>query len=217
MSKLRILIADDHDMIRRGLRSTLTERPGWEVCAEAADGAAAVAKARETQPDVAILDISMPKLNGLEAARRLHTALPATGVLILTMHDSDELVRAVLASGARGYLLKADAGNLVVQAVEALHQGRHFFTVKVAEQVLAGFLNPSAHEPADTAHARLSPREREVVQLVAEGRSTKEVAAQLGLSAKTVESHRANLMLKLHLRSVADVVRYAVRNRIIEP
>lgn len=221
----RILLADDHDVVRRGLRA-LVEAAGHTVVAEAATGREAVALSARTAPHVAVLDISMPEMNGLEAARQIAAAQPNTEVLVVTAHDSEEVVRDVLAAGARGYMLKSDAGRDLVAAIEDLLRHKPHFTSKVAEMVLSGFLGgrtPSAHPavgapPAESATpaARLTPREREVLQLLAEGRSTKEIAAALGISGKTVETHRANLMRTLGLASIADLVRFAVRNRIIE-
>jgi DNA-binding NarL/FixJ family response regulator len=213
---LRILVADDHEVVRRGLRALLQARPGWEVCGEAASGREAVERARELRPDIAILDITMPELNGLEAARRILRVAPRTQVLILTMHDSDELVQEVLATGARGYVLKSDAGRDLVAAVEALAEGRPFFTARVADLVLSGYLRGSA-APArrEPPARRLTGREREVLQLLAEGRTNKEVAALLAISVKTVETHRANIMRKLNLHSISELVHYAIRNRMI--
>ncbi len=215
MKSLRILLADDHEMVRNGLKAVLIARRGWEVCGEALTGREAVAKARELRPDIAILDITMPELGGLEATRQIRLALPGTEVLILTMHDSDQLVREVLAAGARGYVLKSDAGHALVSAVEALAAHKPFFSSKVSSVVLEGFLHP--HKPADTATGSpLTPREREIVQALTEGRINKEVAEVLGISVKTVETHRTNIMRKLGLHSMSELVRYAVRNRIIE-
>jgi len=220
----RILVADDHEIVRRGLRA-LIESAGHEVCAEAGDGRTAVTEAERTSPHVAVLDVSMPELNGFEAARRILASRPSTAVLIVTAHDSEQVVRDVLSAGARGYVLKSDAVKEIVQAIEDLLVGRQHFTSKVAELVLAGYLGggasspstPSAVEEAEPAASRLTPREREVLQLLAEGKSAKEIAAALSLSVKTVETHRANLMRSLRLDSISDLVRYAVRNRIIEP
>jgi DNA-binding NarL/FixJ family response regulator len=223
----RILIADDHDVVRLGLRA-LIEAAGHEICAEAATGREAVALAQKTAPHVAVLDVSMPDLNGLEAARRIRDASPSTELLIVTAHDSEEIVRQVLAAGARGYMLKSDAGRDLVAAIEDLLAHRTHFTSKVAEMVLSGFLVGKAPPPAaiaevpppppapSAAAARLTSREREVLQLLAEGKGTKQIAAALGISVKTVETHRANLMRALGLDSISDLVRYAVRNRIIE-
>jgi DNA-binding NarL/FixJ family response regulator len=218
---LRILIADDHEVARRGIRSLLESHPGWEVCAEARDGRDAVELATNTKPDLALLDVGMPNLNGLEAARQILATNPKTAILILTMHDSDNVIREVLRAGARGFLLKSDAGRDLVAAVDALQQQRTFFTTRVSQMVLDGFLNRENKHPdfgSDAEHSAelLTSREREVIQLLAEGRSTKEVAVTLNLSVKTAETHRTNLMRKLGLHSVADLTRYAVRNGIVQ-
>ncbi|HTS34752.1 MAG TPA: response regulator transcription factor [Candidatus Solibacter sp.] len=214
---LRILVADDHDVARRGIRSVLESRAGWEVCGEAKDGREAIALAATCKPDLILLDIGMPNLNGLEAARQILAASPDALILILTMHDSDQIVREVLRAGARGFLLKSDAGRDLIAAVEALQQQRTFFTTKVSQMVLNGFLNRENQElPEEEELDVLTSREREVIQLLAEGKTSKEVAATLNLSVKTAETHRTNLMRKLDLHSVADLTRYAVRNGIVQ-
>jgi DNA-binding NarL/FixJ family response regulator len=215
MSAFRILIADDHEIVRHGIRTLIAEHPGWEVCGEAVDGRDAVEKARALRPDLALLDVGMPNLNGLDAARQILAFAPRTRVLILTMHESEEVVREVLEVGARGFLLKSDAARDLVSAVEALQRRTTFFTSRVAEMVLNGYLNRGIDERKPLKD-RLTPREREVVQLLAEGKSSKEVAVALDLSVKTAETHRTNLMRKLDLHSVADLVRYAVRNNIVQ-
>jgi len=212
MKSLRILLADDHEMVRQGLRAVIEEQRGWEVCGEARTGREAVDKAGELKPDVVIMDFTMPELNGMEATRQIHAALPRTQVLILTMHESEELVREVLAAGARGYMLKSDAGRALVDAIQALADNKPHFTSKVSALVLQGYLNPTTRE-----NPTLTPREREIVQLVAEGKSTKEVADKLNISPKTAETHRTNIMRKLNLHSVSGLVRYAIRNRLVEP
>jgi DNA-binding NarL/FixJ family response regulator len=213
---LRILVADDHEVVRHGVRALLDGRPGWEVVAEAADGRDAVEKALQLKADVVILDIGMPNLNGLEATRQILRSLPQARILILTMHESEQVVREVLEAGARGFLLKSDAGRDLVAAVEALQRHKTFFTSKVAEMVLESFLK-SKPRPADQAEREiLTPREREIVQLLAEGKSTKEVAVALGLSVKTAETHRSNIMRKLNLHSISELVLYAVRNNIVQ-
>ncbi len=212
---LRILIADDHEIARQGIRALLEDHPGWEVCAEAKDGREAVALTASVNPDVLLLDIGMPNLNGLDATRQILASQPDACILILTVHDSDQVVREVLATGARGFLLKSDAGRDLVAAVEALQNQRTFFTPKVAQMMLDGYLRP--HEKSDSsAQCVLTPREREVIQLVAEGKTTKEIAIALRLSVKTAETHRTNLMRKLDLHSVADLTLYAVRNGIVQ-
>ena len=213
---LRILIADDHELARGGIRSLLEDHPGWEVCAEAKDGREAVTAACTLKPDICLLDIGMPNLNGLDAARQIIAVLPDARVLILTVHDSEQMVREVLATGARGFLLKSDAGRDLVAAVEALEQRQTFFTSKVAQMMVDGYLRPNTDTAAfSSGQYVLTPREREVIQLVAEGKTTKEIATALGLSVKTAETHRTNLMRKLDLHSVADLTLYAVRNGIV--
>jgi DNA-binding NarL/FixJ family response regulator len=221
---LRILIADDHEVARHGIRSLLEGHPGWEVCAEAKDGREAVELASSVNPDLILLDIGMPNLNGLEAARQILAATSHIPILILTMHDSDNVVREVLRAGARGFLLKSDAGRDLVAAVEALQLNRTFFTTRVSQMVLEGYLdrdNPESREEStekkeEDSTAILTSREREVIQLLAEGKTSKEVAVALHLSVKTAETHRTNLMRKLGLHSVADLTRYAVRNGIVQ-
>jgi DNA-binding NarL/FixJ family response regulator len=215
MSAFRILIADDHEIVRHGIRTLLADHPGWEVCGEAVDGRDAIEKARALRPDLALLDVGMPNLNGLDAARQILAFAPRTRVLILTMHESEQVVREVLEVGARGFLLKSDAARDLVAAVEALQCRTTFFTSSVAEMVLDGYLNGGI-DKGKPLKDRLTPREREVVQLLAEGMSSKEVAVALDLSVKTAETHRTNLMRKLDLHSVADLVRYAVRNNIVQ-
>jgi DNA-binding NarL/FixJ family response regulator len=214
MSAFRILIADDHEVVRRGIRALIEGHTGWEVCAEATDGREAVEKAIELHPDIVLLDVGMPNLNGLDAARQILAANPRTRVLILTMHDSEQIVREVLEVGARGFLLKSDAARDLVAAVEALQRRTTFFTSSVAEIVLNGYLNRRGDDKL--VKDRLTAREREVVQLLAEGKTSKEVAVALKLSVKTAETHRTNVMRKLDLHSVADLVRYAVRNNIVQ-
>lgn len=214
---LRILLADDHDIVRRGLRELLEQQPGWSVCAEAANGREAIELALEHRPQVAILDLTMPELNGLEATRRIRQALPETQVLVFTMHDSEELLRGVLRAGARGYLLKSDAARQLVPAVESLAQRKAFFSGRVSEVLLEGFLDSERRRSDELGTERLTSREREVVQLLAEGKSNKDVARALDLSVKTVETHRAAVMRKLDLHSIADLVRFAIRNHMIAP
>ena len=214
---LKILIADDHNLIRDGLKTRLEMHEGWIICGEAATGTEAVKLARALNPNVVVLDVSMPEMNGIEAARQIRKACPKTEVLILTMQESEGLVRDVLDAGARGYLLKTDPWQMLIAAVEALAQHKPFFTGKVSEMILGGFLDPerAARDPDGTAN-RLSFREREVAQLIAEGRTAKVVATLLGVSVKTVEAHRTNIMRRLSIHSVAELVRYCIREKIIE-
>jgi DNA-binding NarL/FixJ family response regulator len=217
MSKLKILIVDDHDIIRRGLRDLLSAKAGWEVCAEAKTGREAVTLGEQLKPEIVVMDISMPDLNGLEAARRIHKTLPKTGILILTMHYSDQLVRDVVDAGARGYILKSDADRDLVMAVDCIANRTTFFTPRASEMLLDNFSRQaSVLEPKLPQRNRLTAREREIVQLLAEGKSSKEVAVALGISVKTAETHRANIMRKLEIHSVSEVVRYAIKYQIIE-
>jgi len=215
MSGLRILIADDHEVARQGIRALLESHPGWEVCAEAKDGREAVELATNSKPDIVLLDIGMPNLNGLDAARQILAMSPAIRILILTMHDAEQVVREVLAAGARGFVLKSDAARDLVAAVDALQHRRTFFTTRVTQMVMNGYLHQEK-ESQPLAKAVLTPREREVIQLLAEGKTSKEVAVALKLSVKTAETHRTNLMRKLDLHSVADLTLYAIRNGIVQ-
>lgn len=216
MGVLRIMVADDHEVVRKGLVALLQAQPEWQVCGEAGDGREAVEKAIQLKPDILILDIGMPSLNGLEATRQILKTIPNARVLILTLHDSDQVVREVLNAGARGFLLKSDAARDLVAAVDALRHDKTYFTSKVAAMVLEGYLKGGTPGAVITpGRNRLTPREREIVQLLAEGKSTKEVAVALGLSVKTAETHRSNIMRKLQLHSVSDLVLYAVRNNIV--
>ena len=213
---MRILLADDHEVVRRGMRSLLEARPGWQICDEAIDGREAVEKAARHKPEVVILDIGMPVLNGLEAARQIRKEVPESEVLILTMHESEQVVREVVEAGARGYVLKSDAGRALVKAVEALGQHKTFFTTRVAD-LAARALRANGRESAAGETSILTHREREVVQLLAEGRTNKDVAESLGISVRTVETHRNNIMRKLGGHTLSDLVRYAVRNNLVAP
>jgi DNA-binding NarL/FixJ family response regulator len=211
MNALRILVADDHPVVRRGVKALLETHANWQVCGEASTGREAVEQVKRLDPDIVVLDLSMPELNGLDATRRIMQDAPRTQVLVLTMHHSEELAHQVLRAGARGYVLKSDADRELIAAVDSLQRHRSFRTPN-----LAG--SPQGEPGTDTVSvdAELTPREREIVQLVAEGRSSKEVAAMLQISIKTVESHRTNVMRKLRIRSVSQLVRYAVRNGIVQ-
>jgi DNA-binding NarL/FixJ family response regulator len=209
------LVADDHEIVRRGLVSLIKSQPAWEVCAEADNGRQAVELAKQLKPGIVILDIGMPTLNGLEATRQILRENPQTRVLILTITDTDQAVREVLDAGARGFLLKSDAARDLLSAIEALQYNKTFFTARVAEMVLSGYRGTHGTSKKNVLPT-LTPREREVVQLLAEGRSTKEVASHLDLSVKTAETHRSNIMRKLGLHSVSELVLYAVRNNIVQ-
>jgi DNA-binding NarL/FixJ family response regulator len=208
----RILIADDHEVVRSGLRSILEAQPNREVVAEATDGKEAILKAIATKPDVAVLDYSLPVFNGVEATRQIRTRVPQTEVLVFTMHESETLMRDLLQAGARGYLLKSDAKQFLITAVQSLAAHKPFFTSRVSETLLESFLTTTEGD-----RGILTARERTVVQLIAEGRTNKQIAAVLNISLKTVETHRAAAMRKLNLTSTAAVVRYAIRNRLVEP
>ncbi|HET9410078.1 MAG TPA: response regulator transcription factor [Candidatus Sulfotelmatobacter sp.] len=216
--RLRILVADDHEIVRRGLCSLLQKHEGWEICGEAADGRDAVEKAKQLKPDVVILDVGMPNLNGLDATRQLMQYDANFKIIVLTITDSDQVIREALDAGARGFVLKSDAARDLVSAVEALQHKRMFFTPRVNDLVLAGFLDKghaiSRSEPPSLP--TLTAREREITQLLAEGKSSKEVASLLNLSTKTVETHRSNIMRKLSFHSIRDLVVYAIKNNIIQ-
>jgi DNA-binding NarL/FixJ family response regulator len=216
--KLRILIADDHEVVRQGLCNLLQTHEGWEICGEARDGREAVEMAKQLKPDVVILDIGMPNLNGLAATRQLAQQNPQQKIIVLTITDSDQVIREALDAGARGFVLKSDAARDLVTAVEALQRDRMFFTPRVNDMVLAGFLDKSeTKQDSESQNSpRLTPREREVIQLLAEGKSSKEVACLLNLSTKTAETHRSNIMRKLDFHSIRDLVVYAVKNDIIQ-
>ncbi len=217
MKTLKILLADDHEIVRHGLRALLQDHEGWEISGEAVDGRDAVDKAVLLKPELVILDIGMPCLNGLDAAREILRQEPQTTILVLTVHESEQLIRELLNVGAKGFLLKSDAARDLIAAVEALQEHRTFFTSRVAEVVLEGYLrgmdSPLAARPL---HERLTPRERQVLELLAGGKTTKEVAALLTMSVKTAETHRSNILHKLGLHSVTQLVLYAVRNNIVQ-
>jgi DNA-binding NarL/FixJ family response regulator len=213
---LRILVVDDHAVVRRGVRSLLESQPDWEIAGEAATGREAVDQARRLQPDVIVMDLSLPELNGLDATRQIVNESPRSEVLVLTMHHSEELARDVLQAGARGYMLKSDADQSLIAAIESLRQHKPFLTSTVTEFVLDDYLKRGSPEGVDDVLEALTGREREIIQLLAEGKSNKAAASALGISVKTIETHRANLMRKLRLRSVSDLVRYAIRNKIVQ-
>jgi DNA-binding NarL/FixJ family response regulator len=217
MRPVRILIADDHEVVRHGVRTVLERQAGWVVCGEAGTGREAVAKAVDLRPDVVVLDVSMPELNGLEATRQIRWLVPAK-ILILTVHEADQLVTEVLDAGADGYVLKADAGRTLVAAIRALLTGGEFFTERVHALAARRRAQPRrAVTVSGRASGRLTPREREVLQLLTEAKSNKEIGTALGITTKTAETHRSHIMTKLNLHSMSELVRYAIRNRIIEP
>jgi DNA-binding NarL/FixJ family response regulator len=214
MNPLRIIIVDDHAVVRRGVRALLESQPGWEVAGEAVTGREAVDLAKRLYPDIVVMDLSLPELNGLDAARQILKDSPRTEVLVLTMHHSEELVRNVLQAGARGYVLKSDADESLIAAVESLRHHKPFLTSTVTEFVLDDYVHRAEEDVVNAG--TVTPREREIIQLLAEGKSNKETASALNVSVKTVEAHRANIMRKLRLRSVSDLVRYAIRNKIVQ-
>ena len=196
MEKLRILIADDHEVVRHGVRMLIEKEPNWEVCGEAANGRKAVTLAEQLKPDIVVLDIGMPELNGLEAARQIRRSLPKTEVLVFTGEESEQVIHEVFAAGARSYILKSDLGHHLVAALRALAHHKHYFTSRISEIVFARYFAGTSGAGKDKTEG-LSPREREVVQLLVEGKSNKETSALLGISIKTVETHRASSMRKL--------------------
>jgi DNA-binding NarL/FixJ family response regulator len=214
--RTRILIADDHEIVRLGLRAILEARTGWKVVAEAADGKEAITKALASKPDIVIMDYCMPIMNGVEATRQIHARLPHTEIMIFTVHDSDVLVGDLLQAGARAYLLKSEAKRHLIAAVESLANHKPFFTGRISEHLLNACLT-AYRSRGGGGGGPLSPRERMIVQLIAEGHGNKESAAILNLSVKTIESHRATAMRKLNVTSTAAIVRYAVRNKLVEP
>jgi|SRR5215472_12971429 len=216
---LRILLADDHHVIRRGLRSLLEEKPEWKVCGEASNGREAVEMAATLMPHIAVVDLSMPELNGLEATRQIVKNVPSTAVLIYTMDESEKVVHEVLSAGAKGIVLKTDLDSSLVQAVETIAQGKPFFTSRVAETVLKAYLaQREAEGKAEVPdYNPLTAREREVMQLLAEGKSNKEVGSILGISTRTAHTHHAEIIHKLKLKSLSELVRYAIRNGLIRP
>jgi DNA-binding NarL/FixJ family response regulator len=214
MRALRILIADDQEIVRVGLRSVFKVQPGLLVVAEAADGREAVEKAKTIKPDLVVLDTGMPTLNGVEAARQIIKRIPGVQILFFTTDDSDDLIQQSLEAGVRGFILKTDPTRDLLTAVQALRNRQAFFTPKVGQIVLDGFLKRRSLDGSSSS--RLSARQREIVKLLAEGKTTKEVASLLNLSMRTAGTHRSNLMTRLHCHSVAELVRYCIRNQIIE-
>jgi two-component system response regulator NreC len=215
MGKLKILLADDHALLRLGLRKILEERPEWQVIAEAGDGRTAVRQTLELSPDVVVLDIGMPLLNGIEVTRQIIRRLPSVGVLILSMHADEAYITQALRAGARGYLLKDSAGTELIRAVSAVAAGKSFFSPAVAKVMLDDYVQRLADKGIEDRYELLSEREREILQLVAEGHSSTGVAELLAISPATVETHRAHILQKLDVHSTAELVLYAVRRRII--
>lgn len=205
-------------MVRQGLRGLLTAQPGWEIVGEASTGRQAVHLARELHPDVVIMDITLPELNGFEASRQIRKSSPESEVLVVTMHDSESVVREALDAGARGYIVKTDAVRHLAGAVDALSKHTPFFASAIAQMLLEEYLRgDQRHGGVRAIGKRLTPREREIVQLLVDGKSNKEVAAALGISTRTAEKHRANIMQRLGLHSMSELVRFAIRNRLVQP
>jgi two-component system, NarL family, response regulator NreC len=212
---IRILLADDHNVMRRGLRLLLESQPGFTVVAEAADGRVAVQQAQATKPDVVVLDIAMPHLNGTEAAQRIVEALPNTAVIILSMHSDEGYVLRALRSGAKGYLVKDSAEGDLIEAIKAVSQGKAFFSPEVSKMLVEDYVREIRTRGVEDSYELLTAREREILHLLAEGKSNKEIATLLQLSLFTVETHRRNLQEKLNLHSLAEVILYAVRKGLI--
>jgi len=217
MRQVRILVADDHSIVRRGVRALLETHAGWKVCGEAATGTEAVKQAKKLRPDVAVIDITMPDLNGFEATRQIRTVAPQTQILVLTVHESEQALREVLDAGALGYVSKSDLDLNLSAAIESLLRHKPFFSSRVSEMMLKRYLKQDVPSKLPgTGPATLTPRQREIVRLLAEGKTNKEVALALGISVKTAETHRNNIMRKLQLRSFSHLVRYAVRHNLVE-
>ena len=215
MDELRVLLGDDHTVLRQGLRKILEDRRDWRVVAEAGNGRDAVREAIELNPDVAVLDIGMPLLNGIEATRQIIRRAPAVRILILSMHSDQAYVTQAVQAGARGYLLKESAGSELIAAIAAIAAGESFFSPAVAQVVFDDYVRSLTERGITDRYDALSEREREVLQLVAEGKSSKEIAEVLSISPATVETHRAHMLQKLGLRNTAEVVRYAARRGIV--
>lgn len=213
---LRIVVADDHELVRRGIRDLIQAQRGWKVVGEAIGGRDAIEIVKKMKPDIAIVDVTMPDVDGLQVTRRIRDVARETQILILTMHESDQMVRRVLEMGARGYVLKSDLAAHLVQAVKDLANGKIYLTPKVSEMVLDGFLKGGGGtKQPENGHARPTPREVEIIRLLAEGKSNKEIAAELGITLRTVETHRGRIMMKMGLHSLTELIRYAIRDKII--
>ncbi|HEY0713881.1 MAG TPA: response regulator transcription factor [Polyangia bacterium] len=217
MAVLKILIADDHEVVRRGLRALIETKPDWQVVAEAANGREAVDQVVQLAPNIVLMDLAMPELNGIEATRKIKEVAPRTDVLILSAKHSETLVAEALAAGARGFAVKSDAGQELLVAVESLSEGRPFFSARVGDFVVQRYADGGARSEPAAPKVSLTARERQVLQLLAEGQGNKQVAASLEISVKTAEAHRANVMRKLRAQSLSDLVRYAIRNQLVEP
>jgi DNA-binding NarL/FixJ family response regulator len=217
MKAVRVLVADDHEVVREGVRGLIERQPDLEVCALATTGREAVDLAQKTKPDVVVLDMTMPELDGLDAIRQIRKALPDTEVVVFSAHPSEDLIDEVFEAGAKSYIEKTEASRDLVAAIRSVAEHKPFFTSQTSEILYAKFLTPGTRKQPDQTKPKLTTREREIVSLLAQSSSNKEIAAALGISIRTVETHRATLMHKLGVRSVAGVVRYAIRQHIIEP
>ena len=216
MYPLRILIADDHEVVREGMRALIEHEPGWQVCGTATNGQEAVDTAKKLKPEVVVLDMTMPELDGLEALRQIKRALPNTEVVIFSAHHSEEVIEQLFDAGAKSYIQKSDAGRHLVAAIKSLAEHKPFFTPEISQILFAKFLSVGPAKKRGAQKHTLTDREKDVVRLLAQGSSNKEVAKTLGISIRTAETHRATLMRKLGLDSLAALVRYAIRNNIIE-
>jgi two-component system response regulator NreC len=216
MKAFRILIADDHEVVRQGVRAMIEREPGWEVCGVAANGREAVALAAKLKPDVMIADMTMPELDGVQVARQVKRLLPKTEILVFTAHESESIVREVFAAGAKSYIRKTDAGQHLISALRSLREHKPFFTNEVSRVLFSRFLDENSGKSDTGSEEKPSARETEILRLLAGGESNKRIALALGISMRTVETHRAAVMRKLRLNSLADLVRYAIRNGIID-
>jgi DNA-binding NarL/FixJ family response regulator len=215
----RVLVVDDHAVVRHGIRELLETQPGLEVCSEAANGLEAVEHVKKSRPDLVVLDLTMPEMNGLDAARAIREASPLTEILVLSMHFSEEIAREVLRSGARGYMLKSDANSELITAIQRVRRGEQYFTSCLNSTMAESFVQTKGDGSDDSpiAGTPLTPREVEIIQLLAEGKSNKETAAALGVSTRTIESHRNHIMHKMNFDSFSDLVKFAIRKSLVEP
>ena len=215
MTQIRILLADDHNVMRRGLRLLLERQPGFTVVAEAADGREAVEQAEAAKPDVVVLDIAMPNLGGIEAAQRINAVLPQTAIVVLSMHADEGYVLRALKAGVKGYLLKDSAETDLIDAIKAVHEGKAFFSPEISRMLVEDYMREIRTRRTEDSYELLTPREREILQMLAEGKSNKDIAGSLNLSLYTIETHRRNLQEKLNLHSFPELVLYAVRKGVI--
>ena len=215
MKPIRILLADDHTVVRKGLRLLVESHPGFQVVADAADGREAVLLAEEFRPDVVVMDVAMPSLNGIEAARQISARLPQTSIVFLSMHSDEGYVLKALKAGARAYLLKDSAEHDLINAVKAVSEGKAFFSPAISKMLVEDYMRQMQERKVEDSYELLTTREREILQLLAEGKNNKEVANLLGLSSYTVETHRSNIFQKLNLHSGAELILYAIRKGVI--